>query len=194
MGFMRASLLPFLLVVLVSHCVASVEITTKSVPNGTVDTTYSAIIQASGGCTPYKWAVTSGKLPPGITGKASKSTTAFDLNGTPTSADSYSFSVSVTGCGGQASAESYKIVIQSAASHVVELQWDASTSSDIAGYNVYRQTEGTAWTKLNAGLIASMDYSDSTVADSTTYYYAATAVNTSGEESSKTPSIKVVIP
>jgi hypothetical protein len=52
---MKSWLLSLLLVVFVSPCVASsVAITTSSVPNGTVKTAYSAVIKASGGCTPYK--------------------------------------------------------------------------------------------------------------------------------------------
>ena len=37
-------------------------------------------------------------------------------------------------------------------------------------------------------------YSDSTVANGSTYYYAATAVDISGKESSKTAAVKAVIP
>jgi hypothetical protein len=49
-------------------------------------------------------------------------------------------------------------------------------------------------TKINASLVASMVYSDSTVANNTTYYYATTAVNIDGSQSSKSAVIKVVIP
>ena len=44
-----------LLLALVCPCVAStITISTTSVPNGTVKTAYSAVINASKGCTPYK--------------------------------------------------------------------------------------------------------------------------------------------
>jgi hypothetical protein len=39
-----------------------------------------------------------------------------------------------------------------------------------------------------------MLYSDSTVANSTTYYYATTAVDIYGHESSKSTAVKAVIP
>jgi fibronectin type 3 domain-containing protein len=76
----------------------------------------------------------------------------------------------------------------------VELSWKASTSTDVGGYNVYRSLDGSKWTKINASTIASTLYSDSTVANSTTYYYAATAVDIYGKESSKTASVRAIIP
>jgi fibronectin type 3 domain-containing protein len=76
----------------------------------------------------------------------------------------------------------------------VDLNWNASTSGGIAGYNVYRSPDRTSWKKMNVSLIASTLYSDSTVANGSTYYYAATAVDISGHESSKTAAVKVVIP
>jgi fibronectin type 3 domain-containing protein len=88
----------------------------------------------------------------------------------------------------------YKVVIQETANHVVDLNWNSSTSRDIAGYNVYRSPDRTSWKKINASLIASTLYSDSTVANGSTYYYAATAVDIYGHESVKTATVKVVIP
>src|SRR5580658_7769381 len=93
-----------LLIVFASRCMASaVGITTASLPNGTVKTAYSAVIEASGGCTPYKWAIASGALPAGVTAKESSATTSLHLAGTPTTAATYSFAVKVSGCGGSAS-------------------------------------------------------------------------------------------
>jgi fibronectin type 3 domain-containing protein len=117
-----------------------------------------------------------------------------NLTGTPTTAATYSFTVKVTGCGGGTSQKAYKIVIQASANHVVDLSWKASTSSDVTGYNLYRSPDRATWKKVNASLIASTLYADSTVANSSTYYYAATAVDIYGHESTKTASIKVVIP
>ena len=169
-------------------------ITTASLPNGTVSTSYSAAVKASGGCTPYKWAIASGALPAGVTAKASSTTTSLNLTGTPTTAATDSFTVKVTGCSGGTSQLAYKVVIQATANHVVDLSWKASTSSDVTGYNIYRSPDGAAWKKINPSLIASTLYADSTVANGSTYYYAATAVDIYGHESNKTPSFKVIIP
>jgi hypothetical protein len=188
--------LTFLVAVFVSQCAASdVKITTKSVPNGTVDTEYSATIKASGGCTPYKWKVSSGKLPAGVTQKASSNSESLDLSGDPKTAETYSFTESVSACDGSEIAyASFKVVVQAAPNHVVDLKWQESKSNDVAGYNVYRGPNGETWTKINSGLVVNPDYDDSTVANGTTYYYAATTVNTSGEESKKSTSVKVSVP
>jgi len=192
---MKLFLFPLILSVFAAPCMASlVGITTKSLPNGTVNTPYSAVINASGGCTPYKWTIASGTLPGGLSKTESTSTTSLDLSGTPTAAGTYSFTASVKGCGGHVSEVSYTLTIQPAAEHVVDLSWDASTSNNISGYNVYRGPDGSTWQKINASLVASTLYDDSTVANGSTYYYAVTAVDIDGDESCKTPAVGVVIP
>lgn len=193
---MKLLALPLLLVVFASQYAASsvVAIATTSLPRGTVNTAYSAVIKASGGCTPYKWAIASGALPAGVTAKVSSTTRSLNLAGAPATAATYSFTAKVTGCGGHVSQVSYKVVIQATANHVVHLSWTASTSTDVVGYHMYRAPAGGNWTKINASLVASTLYSDSTVANSTTYYYAVTAVDISGNESSKSAPVKAAIP
>jgi hypothetical protein len=192
---MKSCLLPLLLALFASRCVADgVAITTNSVPNGTANTAYSAIIKASGGCAPYKWTIASGRLPPGVTANVSSTTRSLNLAGTPTTPATYSFTEKVTGCGGGVSHVSYKVVIQATANHVVNLRWKPSASGDIAGYNVYRSPDAATWKKINAGVIASTLYSDSTVANGSTYYYAAAAVDIYGHVSNKTAPVKSVIP
>lgn len=75
----------------------------------------------------------------------------------------------------------------------VALSWNASTSS-VAGYNVYRGTAVGKYSKLNTNLDPNTAYTDSTAVSGATYYYAATAVNSKGEESSYSAPLKVVIP
>jgi large repetitive protein len=192
---MRPFLFSLLLLTFASPCFASpVAILTTSLPNGTVETRYSAVIATTGGCAPFKWTLVSGTLPPGIAETVSTKTTALYLSGTPTTTATYSFTVSVTACGGHVSTNSYTVTIEGAENHVVDLNWQASTSGNISGYNMYRSPDGSTWEQLNASLIAATLYSDSTVANGSTYYYAATTVNISGEESSKSAAIKVVIP
>lgn len=175
-----------------THLVASVTIITPTLPNGTFETSYLATISVRNGCTPYVWTVI-GALPAGVISTATK--TSLRLTGTPTKAASYFFSVLVKGCGGSTSQVSYHVVIQAAAFHVVNLTWVASTSPDVAGYNMYRAPDGVTWRKINSGgLIASTLYSDSSGANNTTYYYAASSVNTSGRESTKSAAVPVVIP
>jgi fibronectin type 3 domain-containing protein len=73
-----------------------------------------------------------------------------------------------------------------APTYTVNLSWTASTSSDISGYNVYRAVYASSCgslSKINPALNTSTLYTDSVVADGTSYCYAATAVNSSSEES-----------
>jgi Putative Ig domain len=191
---MNPRLLCLLLLASALPSFANVTINTTSVPNGTVKSPYSAIIQASNGCLPYKWTIVSGALPAGVTAKASTTTAALDLSGTPTRAANYSFTVKVAGCGGYIAQVSYKVVIQPGANHIVDLNWKASTTTDVVGYNVYRSPNATTWTKINPSLVASTLYTDSTVANGSTYYYAATAVDVAGKESVKTAPVKAVVP
>jgi hypothetical protein len=192
---MKASLLYIFALLFVARCAASnVQITTIEVPNGTVDSAYSAVIVATGGCTPYAWKISSGNLPTGVTDNATRNTLDLDLTGTPTKASWYSFTVKVTDCDGHTASESYEMDVQAGAEHVVSLNWKASKSNDVAGYNVYRGPNGTTWTKINVGLVAGTDYDDSTVSNGSTYYYSATTVNISGEESAKSAAVKITVP
>jgi hypothetical protein len=75
----------------------------------------------------------------------------------------------------------------------VNLSWNASTSA-VAGYNVYRGTAVGKYSKINTTLDPNTAYMDGTAVSGTTYYYAATAVNSKGEESNYSEPLKVVIP
>jgi hypothetical protein len=76
----------------------------------------------------------------------------------------------------------------------VSLSWIAS-SSQVSGYNVYRSTSKTgSYTKMNSKLDPDTTYSDATVVSGSTYYYATTAVNSSGKESTYSDQVTVVVP
>lgn len=73
-----------------------------------------------------------------------------------------------------------------APTHSVSLSWNASSSSDVSGYNIYRAVFTTScgsYAKINSMLNTTTLYTDSTVADGASYCYAATAVDTNNEES-----------
>lgn len=76
----------------------------------------------------------------------------------------------------------------------MDLKWNASTSTDVAGYNVYRGLDGTTWKRINVALVGSTVDTDSTVANSTSYYYTTTAVDIYGRESKKSGAVIAVIP
>ena len=73
---------------------SAISIATASLPTGAVNDSYSTTLAANNGVPPYTWSVTSGSLPPGF----SPINTAGSgvISGTPTTAGSYSFTVTVT--------------------------------------------------------------------------------------------------
>ncbi len=68
------------------------SVTTRSLPAGTVGLAYSATLAATGGTTPYSWAVTTGTLPPGLSLDASTGT----ITGVPTAPGATKFTVTLT--------------------------------------------------------------------------------------------------
>jgi uncharacterized repeat protein (TIGR03803 family) len=82
-----------------------------------------------------------------------------------------------------------------AAGHTVGLSWDASTSQDVVGYNIYRgPTSSGPYVKINTALDPNTNYPDSTVQGGQTYYYVTTAVDSVGNESDYSNQTMAVIP
>jgi hypothetical protein len=80
-------------------------------------------------------------------------------------------------------------------SHSVSLNWTASASASIAGYNVYRSTtSGGPYSQLNSSLVTSTSYSDGSVAAGQTYYYVTTAVDTSNNQSAYSNQAQAAVP
>ncbi len=71
--------------------VTGLQITTGSVPAGTKRVAYSSTLQATGGVSPYHWAIKTGTLPAGLTLNSSTGT----ISGTPTRTGTYTFKVQV---------------------------------------------------------------------------------------------------
>jgi Abnormal spindle-like microcephaly-assoc'd, ASPM-SPD-2-Hydin/Protein of unknown function (DUF1573) len=84
------------------------------------------------------------------------------------------------------------------AQHSVALSWNASTSSGLSGYYVYRSaTSGTGYGRLNSGLPVSAtttQFADASVQAGQTYYYVVTAVNSSNVESADSNQMTAIIP
>ena len=75
------------------------------------------------------------------------------------------------------------------------LNWTASTSSNVTGYNVYRATRsGGPYTKLTSAPVAGTSYTDVTVQGGQTYYYVTTAVDSGNNESVYSNQVTAVVP
>jgi fibronectin type 3 domain-containing protein len=79
--------------------------------------------------------------------------------------------------------------------HSAVLSWNASTSSTVTGYNVYRSmTSGNGYDKINDSPIGGLNYTDTTVAGGQTYYYVVTSVDSMGDESAFSEDVPAIIP
>ncbi len=82
-----------------------------------------------------------------------------------------------------------------AASHSVTLSWSASTSPNIAGYNVLRASASAGpYQVMNTSLVTTTSYADTSVQAGLTYYYVATAVNKSNSQSAYSNQAKALVP
>lgn len=77
--------------------------------------------------------------------------------------------------------------------HSVALNWKASTSSNVVGYNIYRGSISGSYGLLNS-MDSTTSYTDSTVQNGQTYFYVVTAVNSAGAESPYSNPAEALIP
>jgi hypothetical protein len=83
-----------------------IQITTTSLPSGTVSVAYSGTLAAANGVPPYSWSVTSGQMPPGLTLQ-----TGGQISGTPSQAGISSFSVQAKDTSGKTATASLSMNI-----------------------------------------------------------------------------------
>jgi hypothetical protein len=181
------------LTITVASGASPVEITTSSLSSGQVAVPYSTTLAAIDGIAPYKWSITSGALPAGLTLTAGTGA----ISGTPTTSGTFSFTVHVVDSASSptSASRSLNIAVAAASAHSVMLKWTASPSSGVSGYNVYRsKTTGTGYTKINSSRVSGLTYTDATVVNGVTYYYVTTSVNASGDESSYSEQVQMIVP
>lgn len=87
----------------------TISIVPETLPNGTVGTSYNQTATASGGVSPYGYAVTAGTVPPGLTLSAGGV-----LTGTPTAGGTYNFTLTATDANGQTGSRAYALTIGAA--------------------------------------------------------------------------------
>ncbi|MCX7170528.1 MAG: CHRD domain-containing protein [Proteobacteria bacterium] len=93
-------------------------ISTASLANGVVGSAYSQTLTATGGFTPYTWAVANGALPAGLS-----LSTAGVISGTPTAAGSSSFTVRVTDSATAAATATQALSLTTAAAPVTAVSF-----------------------------------------------------------------------
>ena len=164
--------------------------TTESLPVALYAAGASVTI-SSDSSTSSQFALTGVTLPLTLTpGESLSVNVAFTPQSSSTVTGSISFSSNASNSPGIESLNG----VGTGATYSVNLIWNAS--SDVAGYNVYRSTSSSgSYSKINSALDANTSYTDTSVASGNTYYYSATSVNSSGQESSlSTPPVQAVVP
>jgi len=75
----------------------------------------------------------------------------------------------------------------------VFLTWNENKEPDLAGYRVYRSTNRKDYVLLTTTLLTRTTFSDEHVTTGVTYYYVVTAVDRSGNESTRTEAKKAYV-
>jgi hypothetical protein len=79
--------------------------------------------------------------------------------------------------------------------HTVSVTWNASTTSGLAGYNVYRGTvSGGPYSRITSTPTTALQFTDSAATAGQTYFYVVTAVSGNGVESVTSNEMKVTVP
>jgi Rieske Fe-S protein len=144
-----------------------------------VGTPYSGVFQATGGTSPYVWAVLSGLLPPGLALTADGT-----ISGRPTATGSYSFLVQATDRHGATGTGAFTIRVESVTvpdtptgvsasdgtyTDRVQVTWNAVRGTTY--YEVYEHQDGTNF--LGQSTSANFDHTDATPGVIYPYYVRA---------------------
>ncbi len=182
----------------VNAATQALVVTTTSLPGGTVNTPYSAVLHATGGTSPYTWSISSGALPSGLTLDSASGT----ISGTPSVASTFTFTARVSDSSTptvQTASQNLSIIVSPASTATVpsapqnvaasgakgkgvQLTWRAPVNdggSAITGYIVYRGTTSGGESPLaTLGVVTS--YKDTSTTRGVRYYYQVAAVNSAG--------------
>ena len=120
--------------------------------------------------------------------------TASGLYTAPAAVPSAAVVVTAQSSASPANSASAGVTITQPVAQYVNLSWSPSSSS-VAGYNIYRGTQSAGpFTKINSSLETATVYTDNSVTSGQTYYYATTAVDSSGLESTYSNVAQAVVP
>jgi hypothetical protein len=150
--------------------VVPLQVTTATLPGGTVGTSYSAALNATGGTAPYTWSVVSGSLSAGLI-----FSTGGSISGTPTSAGQSTFTLQAkdSAASPQAATVSFTITVSApAAAHVAITCASLPTATASTAFSTTLTASGGTqpytWTLASGQLPSGMSLSAAGVISGTT--------------------------
>ena len=146
------------------------SVTTTTLQNATVNSSYSATLNGTGGVAPYTWAVTSGSLPAGLS-----LSSGGVISGTPTTAGSASFTVTLTDTEGNEASAGLSLVVNPLA--VSSVPYVREVSGD-AEYDITTSTLTISGVNLTAGDVGALFIT--TAQDSTSYPTISSVTDSGG--------------
>jgi hypothetical protein len=183
----------------ITAAATAVQITTSSLAGGQTNTAYSATLAATGGTSPYTWSVSSGSLPAGLT-----LSSAGQISGTPGTAGTSSFTVSVSDSSSPAQSATANLSIAISAS-VAALQITTSSLPGGVAKTAYSATEAAtggktpySWSVSSGSLPAGLTLSSAgqisgTPTTSGTYSFTVQVTDSSSPAQKATKSHKIPI-
>jgi hypothetical protein len=171
----------------------NVTVASSSSRSGTLTASGGSVTVASAGINSTEFSLSGISLPTTI---AAGNSASFTVTFTPQSSGTASATLSFTSnASNPPTVESLSGNGTAPVQHSVALSWNASTSSNVVGYNIYRASiSGGPYIKINSALNPSTNDTDTTVLSGQTYYYVVTAVDAATNESSYSNEVQAVIP
>jgi hypothetical protein len=180
---------------------SGLAITTTSVSNGLVSSSYNAVLNASGGTTPYTWSLSSSSaaLPSGLTLSSSGT-----ITGTPSQSGTFSFTAQVADSASHTATQTYGLTIASAppplAITTTSLpggtsgkSYNASLSAS-GGTPAYTWALGSNTTPPPGVALSSSGTISGTPSQSGTYSFTVQAIDQNKNSTSATLSLNVAAP
>jgi hypothetical protein len=169
----------------------SVVVGSSASLNGNLTASGASVTITSGSLTNGEFVVSNISLPATLSaGQSASFTVTFTPQASGATSGTLSFSSNATN---SPTLQSMSGTGTAPTQHTVSLTWNGS--SNAVGYNIYRSTtSGGPYSLINGALDGTTAYSDNTVVSGQTYYYVATAVDSSSNESGYSNQVQAVIP
>jgi hypothetical protein len=164
----------------------------NSALTGSLSATGAPVTVTSGSSNSGEFVLSGATFPTTV---AAGQSTSFTVTFTPNASGAASASLTfLSNASNSPTSESLTGNGQAPQPHSADLSWNASQSPGVVGYNVYRRTATSSYSKVNASLNVDVSYADTAVAAGQTYFYVVKSVDGNDVESGASNEVQVIIP